>query len=111
MTGREDEGSRAILLQRRDNLIGAHQATKDDRSAVELDQTKVGRLSRMDALQSQAMSQAIDKRRESEIKRIDAALHRLNDGEYGYCLTCGEQIELKRLELDPAVVQCAGCAK
>ena len=106
-----DESTRQILLKRKDELHAAHVATADDRAAVELDQSKVGRLSRMDALQAQAMSQALDLRREAELRRIDAALERLDDGDYGYCVTCGDEIELGRLELDPSVSQCASCAR
>lgn len=77
---------------------------------VELDQTRVGRLSRMDALQGQAMSQEQDRRRELELRRIAAALRRLDAGEFGDCLTCGQPIAVKRLELDPAVSLCIDCA-
>lgn len=82
----------------------------DSRAAVELDQTRVGRLSRMDALQGQAMAQATEARRQQEIRRIHAALQRLCKGEYGACLRCGEEIAPKRLALDPAVPTCVDCA-
>jgi len=65
-------------------------------SPVVLDQTSVGRLSRMDAMQGQAMAQ------ETERRRRVAALKRMDEGEYGYCIKTGEEIPLKRLELDPA---------
>lgn len=92
------------------DVLAARESTAGDRATQELDQTKIGRLSRMDALQAQAMSKALDQRRGTEIIRIDAALERIDKDEYGYCLTCGEPIKLKRLELDPAVAQCAICA-
>lgn len=100
----------ALLKARKDELLSAHNASAPERRPVELDQSRVGRLSRMDALQAQAMSQALDKRRETEIRRIDAALARLDEGEYGYCTACGADIDLKRLELDPAAPLCADCA-
>ena len=70
----------------------------------------VGRLSRMDAMQSQAMAIETERRRSIEIKRIDAALERINEGEFGYCGICGELINSKRLENDPTVVACITCA-
>ena len=82
-----------------------------DRRPVELDQQSVGRLSRMDALQVQAMAQAQEGRRQDQLRRIDAALRRLADGEYGACVECGEDIPAKRLEIDPTVVRCVDCAK
>jgi DnaK suppressor protein len=87
-------------------------AAMGDESAavVELDQTKVGRLSRMDAMQAQAMAQASEQRREQTLRRIDAALKRIEDDEYGYCLQCDELINPKRLEFDPTVTLCIECA-
>jgi len=71
-------------------------------SPVVLDQTSVGRLSRMDAMQGQAMAQETERRRRVEIQKIEAALKRMDEGEYGYCIKTGEEIPLQRLELDPA---------
>jgi DnaK suppressor protein len=77
---------------------------------VELDQARVGRLSRMDALQGQAMSQAMNRRRKIELQKIAAALQRIEAGEYGYCLSCEEPIARARLEHDPAAPLCIACA-
>ena len=66
--------------------------------------------SRMDALQSQAMAVEVERRRIAELARIAGALERLEQGEYGYCVTCGEPIAPKRLELDPATPLCVNCA-
>ncbi len=65
----------------------------------------------MDALQGQAMAQATQRRREQELQRIDAALKRLDTGDFGYCMTCDEEIDLRRLELDPTVTLCIDCAR
>ena len=92
-------------------LAEASGATTDDRKPVELDQQSVGRLSRMDALQGQAMAAAIDARRAGRSKAIAAALARMDEGEFGWCEDCGEPIALKRLELDPTVMRCVSCAK
>ena len=77
---------------------------------MELDQTRVGRLSRMDAMQAQAMAQATAARRETMLKKIDAALSRIDRGEFGICLGCDEDIHPKRLELDPTATHCVDCA-
>ena len=65
----------------------------------------------MDALQSQAMAAEVERRREAELARIDTALERLQEGEYGCCVSCGEAIAPKRLELDPAIPVCVNCAE
>ena len=45
------------------------------------------------------------------ISKIDAAVRRLYDGEYGYCVACGEEIDERRLELDPSLPTCIDCAR
>lgn len=94
------------LLQQRETLLGLEAAA----GAVELDQTCMGRLSRMDALQRQAMSQEQERRRGIELQRIDAALRRIEAGDYGDCLRCEEPIGIQRLEADPANPLCIRCA-
>ena len=82
----------------------------EDRRVVELDQQSVGRLSRMDALQRQAMAAAQSKLRAARRIRIKAALDRLATGEFGYCEDCGDEIAPARLDLDPTVSRCISCA-
>ncbi len=76
-----------------------------------LDQSAVGRLSRMDALQAQAMAKATSTRRAQRRRRIAAALSRMDDGDFGYCTDCGEDIAPARLDLDPTVPSCIACAR
>ncbi|MEM9781207.1 MAG: TraR/DksA C4-type zinc finger protein [Pseudomonadota bacterium] len=85
-------------------------AQADDRRPVELDQQSVGRLSRIDAMQVQAMAIAQSRRRALQRQRLTAALARLAAGDFGFCENCGEQIALRRLELDPAHTRCIDCA-
>lgn len=78
---------------------------------VELDPSRVGRLSRMDAMQVQAMSRETERRRRIELTRLRAALGRLEEGSYGECVECGEPIAGKRLEHDPGATHCIECAR
>jgi DnaK suppressor protein len=78
---------------------------------VELDQSSVGRLSRMDAISGQAISAEAQRRRQLKLTRARAALARLESGEYGACLECDEPIPERRLELDPATTLCIECAQ
>ncbi|HHB81400.1 MAG TPA: TraR/DksA family transcriptional regulator [Aliiroseovarius sp.] len=84
---------------------------KDAQKVVTLDQQSVGRLSRMDALQGQAMARATQARRDQQRQKIAAALVRIDEGEFGYCIDSGEEISCKRLELDPTAAKCIGCAR
>lgn len=86
-------------------------ATAGDRAPVVLDQTSVGRLSRMDALQQQAMAAAQERRRAARLQAIAAAVRRMDADEYGWCEGCGDAIPMGRLELDPCATRCVGCAR
>jgi len=114
MTTRKDIDQKALknkLLSHRQEILDDTQTSKESREPVELDQTSVGRLSRMDALQDQAMALETNRRRHVELLHIDAALKRMEDGTYGYCLSCDEEIPEKRLEIDPTASVCVDCAR
>ncbi len=91
-------------------LAAQSEAGKEAQAIVQLDQQAVGRLSRMDALQNQAMAKAQQANRDLEARRLQAALTRIGDGEFGYCEDCGDEIPRGRLDLDPAAGKCVSCA-
>src|SRR5665811_246502 len=101
---------RAALVERLEALRAASETTADNRRPVELDQTSVGRLSRMDAMQVQALAVATDRRRHDEVRRVEAAIKRIDEGEYGYCVACGGEIAAMRLAVDPTAATCIACA-
>ena len=70
------------LETERDKIKRLAEATEDDRKPVELDQSQVGRLSRMDAMQVQEMALEQERRRDFELQKIEAALARIEEGEY-----------------------------
>ena len=80
------------------------------RQPVQLDQTSIGRLTRMDQLQTQAMQLETQRRREREINLIEQALNRIERGVFGECVLCGEKIEAKRLRYNPTILKCLECA-
>lgn len=86
-------------------------STAGDRAPVALDQQSVGRVSRIDAMQGQAQAQASDARRSVRRAALQQALHRMGEGEYGYCADCGEAIATPRLRADPAAALCIHCAQ
>jgi len=100
-----------MLLDAQEKNLGIADLLVDSSSSVTLDQTKVGRLSRMDAMQQQAMSQASDGRREENLVQIKEALERIQDGIFGECLKCLEPIAEARLEIDPSISLCIKCAE
>ncbi|MGP1396504.1 MAG: TraR/DksA family transcriptional regulator [Inquilinaceae bacterium] len=102
---------KALLLARRDELQHLDEGAEATRDPIELDQTRVGRLSRMDALQVQAMALETRRRREVELARIDAAFERIDAGTYGDCTHCGEPIAPARLDADPTTPLCVNCVR
>ena len=101
---------REKLLNLRRELEKIAQSSGDSAAVVELDQARVGRLSRMDAMQAQAMAKASGERRDAMLRQIDAALQRIDDGVYGLCVDCDEPIREQRLEVDPTALRCIDCA-
>jgi DnaK suppressor protein len=100
----------ALLRKMREASLRAQESGSEAEKTVELDQARVGRLSRMDALQAQAMSIETNRRRRLQLQRIEAALQRIREGVFGNCVACGEPIAAGRLAADPTVTLCIGCA-
>ena len=105
------EQARQKLQDELVHLQNLRDKSKDARAPVELDQQSVGRLSRMDALQKQNMELATEQRRQLRVKAIQAALSRIDAGDYGYCLVCDEAIAPQRLSFDPAIASCISCSR
>lgn len=99
------------LRDMRAAIVELEETRRDSGAVVELDQTRSGRLSRMDAMQLQAMAQAGEARARVELKRIDAALRRLESGDFGYCADCDEPIAGARLQANPTATLCVTCAE
>ena len=113
MTARPTRNPKKIrqsLEQERAELLALSEAAAEGRRPVTLDQQSVGRLSRMDAMQVQAMAQSVEARRRARLPLIEAALRRLDTDDYGYCTDCGEQIPARRLAIDPTIARCVDCA-
>lgn len=107
----ERQKFKALLLGLKADILDTS-ATRDETSAtVNLDQSCTGRLSRMDALQSQAIAVAGKARAEQQLRLIEAALRRLEADEFGECQECGEDINPRRLAIDPTCLYCIECAR
>jgi len=105
------EPFRQIIVDRKQALTNDSEVSMTGASTVELDQSRVGRLSRMDALQMQQMDLESERRRMRELVALDAALERIDNNDFGECAECGEQINPKRLEANPVTTLCIGCAE
>ena len=111
LSNKDLNGFKQQLLKLRQDLLHADETGQQAEQVVELDQTRIGRLSRMDALQAQAMSRATGHRMRKHLTKVDAALRRIDTDDYGDCVECDECINPKRLLADPTATLCIGCAE
>ena len=105
------EQIRQLLLKMKVDLQEQEKTFKDYKKPVELDQTKIGRISRMDAMQIQQMALDASRRRQHQLVKIETAFQRIESDEYGYCLSCDEEINFRRLLIDPTNTHCIECAE
>ena len=104
------EAAKKRLDAKRSELEDLSELSRDARDTVELDQQSVGRLSRMDAMQQQAMAEAQERIRQRDLQRIEMAWRRIREGDYGYCSECDAEIPDGRLAIDPMAERCVNCA-
>ena len=83
--------------------------SRQNAEPVTLDQQSVGRVSRIDAIQQQQMAVANREQSILLLKRVSAALRRIESDEYGLCLQCAEAIGFPRLEAQPFTPLCLEC--
>ncbi len=107
----EIEQIRQKLFLLRSELQELEETSKEASKPVELDQARVGRLSRMDAMQVQQMAQETARRQQRQLLMTEGAIRRIESGEYGYCFVCGEEIDIRRLAVDPTNTRCIECAE
>lgn len=98
---------RADLVRLEQELL-ATRADSSRRETVDLD-LPIGRLSRVDALQQQAMAQAEHRRAGLRLEAVQAALSFHAEGDYGFCKACGEDMPWGRLKARPETPMCVPC--
>ena len=62
-------------------------------------------------MENQELMYTLDREGKEEIRKISKALARLDSGEYGLCVNCGEDISEQRLEVLPYTDVCIDCAE
>lgn len=94
------------LAEELEALIALADPTKD---SITPDKA-IGRLTRMEAMQAQQMSQEGRRRQEKRLAAVRRALERIEEGTYGRCIRCGAEIAEGRLEFMPESALCVKCA-
>jgi len=105
------ELNRQKLVRLKSELRELEESFRETSEPVKLDQARVGRLSRMDAMQAQQMALEAGRRRQDQLLKIEGALRRIESGEYGYCFVCGEEIDIRRFSIDPTTTRCMQCVE
>ena len=107
------EAKRKELQQQLQNLeteINDSLESSDDTTNPISPDSSIGRLTRLDALQSQQMSFEARRRLKKRLKNVQKALQLMEDGKYGICMKCQDEIPVGRLESMPEARVCVDCA-
>lgn len=94
---------RLSMLDRRVQEIGSHLRNADGRNEADF-------ADRASFTEADEVLEGLDDAGRKEMAALRAALHRLDDGSYGTCQTCGDDIAARRLEALPTATQCIHCA-
>ncbi len=70
----------------------------------------IGRVSRMDAINNRAISEAALRKAEEKLQQLERMTQLVEEPGFGLCKKCGEAIPVKRLTLMPQSVFCVCCA-
>jgi DnaK suppressor protein len=96
---------RLELTHQLQRLERSMKLTEEAARPVELDQTAVGRLSRMDSLQNQGLTKSLQERERIKLARLQEALRCMEGGRYGICVECGADIPFGRLYVFPVLFE------
>ena len=70
----------------------------------------IGRITRMDAIQSKSMSEASLRKAEAKLVKLQEAQAKIDEENFGTCMSCGNQIQTGRLLFMPESTLCVNCA-
>ena len=102
------EGLRQLLLRQREETLTRVRTIGKEQSNEGLstlgDEMDVAR-----SLADVETHASLIENAENKVRRIDSALAQLEQGDYGICANCGEEIPLARLEAVPFAIYCVDC--
>ena len=110
MNNADRDHVRAVITKKITELRLVVESDAKAHEQIELDQTRVGRLARMDAVQHHAIAQAQGERAKKQLKLLELLLSKVDDEDFGECHYCGEDIPLGRLLIRPESLRCVACA-
>jgi DnaK suppressor protein len=111
LTAEQIEELRTELERVLARLERSMRATDQAMEPVLLDQSAVGRLSRIDSLQNQGLTRNLQERERAQLAQIQGAFARLAAETYGLCAECGAEQPFGRLQVVPEAPTCAACGE
>lgn len=108
MTEEEKASLKASISEQVTTLKRDIERLKEEVKPIPPDRA-IGRLTRMEAINSKSVSEANLRTAKTQLAKLEAALPRLDDEEYGICVSCDRPIPFKRLLLMPHSTRCVNC--
>ena len=97
-----------LLLERKNNIMKSAETTRESAMAVEQADLP-DEIDMASSETDQALNLRLRDRELVLLKKIDKTLVKMEEGEFGVCTRCGEEIGLKRLEARPVADLCIRC--
>lgn len=108
MNKKERDKFKKILLERKKQIIDAADNTRDEGMGYDTADLP-DEVDLASSETDQALNLRLRDRERVLLKKIDKAIKKIDDGEYGICEICGEEIGSKRLEARPVTDMCIRC--
>ncbi|HKJ46254.1 MAG TPA: TraR/DksA C4-type zinc finger protein [Balneolales bacterium] len=109
MTDKERDGLRDIITEQISSTQEELKILIEMTRPVSPDNA-IGRISRMDAINNKTINDAALRNQQKKLKKLERALERMNDKNFGKCMRCGEDIPFGRLKFMPHTTKCVKCA-
>jgi len=99
-----------LILNQIENIERKIKSLKDLTMAIAPDDA-IGRVSRMDAINNKSVNEAALRQAEMKLNKLNEALKRIDEPDFGICIKCKGAIQSGRLVLMPESNKCVKCAR
>ena len=97
-----------LLLEERANIIKKASKTLSEEASVDVSELP-DEIDQASAEYNQSFIFRLRDREKYYLSKVDKALKKIEEGEFGICESCGEDISVKRLEARPVTTLCIRC--
>ena len=100
---------KSLMLSRQKELLGEIEVLKELTKPI-APENAIGRISRMDAINNKSINEAALVQSNKKLRKLEAALNKVEEEYFGLCGRCGNEIPLGRLMLMPESPFCVNCS-